>query len=320
VRERLVAIDEDISNKSVATLDQGSKDGAKHMLTISPETPAKLGAMSEFTGRLDAAATRNQSLVCVGLDPWGPSMPTSDIAAFTKAIIDATSDLVCAYKPNFAFFEAEGIEGLRALEATMKAVPSGVPVILDAKRGDIGSTATAYAKAAFEVWGADAVTVNPYMGADTLEPFLAYEDRGVFVLTRTSNPGGRDFEELEVSSDGETRPLYEHVTERAVEWNSKGNIGLVVGATAPDELRRIREIAPAMPILIPGIGTQGGDLQASIRYGMNAQGLGAVINSSRGIIFAGKGPNFADAARAAADKLRSEINVEREKLGFRWRS
>ncbi len=276
--------------------------------------------MSKFTDRLDAAATRNQSLVCVGLDPWRPSMPIDDFAAFTKAIIEATSDLVAVYKPNYAFFEAEGLEGLRALEATMKAVPSGVPVILDAKRGDIGSTATAYAKAAFEVWGADAVTVNAYMGGDTVEPFLEYEDRGVFILTRTSNPGGRDFEELQVTGDGTTRPLYEHVAQRAVEWNTRGNIGLVVGATAPEELQRVREIATDMPILIPGIGTQGGDLEASIRYGMNSKGLGAVVSSSRSIIFASKGPDFAEAARAATEKLRGEINVEREKLGFRWPS
>ena len=284
--------------------------------------------MSNFTDRLDAAATKNQSLVCVGLDPWGPSMPTKDIAAFTTAIIEATSDLVCAYKPNYAFYEAEGIEGLRALEATMKAVPSGVPVILDAKRGDIGSTATAYAKAAFEVWGADSVTLSPYMGGDTLEPFLAYENRGVFVLTRTSNPGARDFEELTIAYDenaamvhgSHSRLLYEHVAERAMEWNTRGNIGLVIGATAPEELKRVREIAPEAPLLIPGIGTQGGDLEASIRYGVNSAGLRAIVNSSRGIIFASSGPGFADAARVATDKLRTEINVEREKLGFRWPS
>lgn len=276
--------------------------------------------MSNFTDRLDASATRNQSLVCVGLDPWRPSMPVDDFAAFTKAIIEATSDLVCAFKPNYAFYEAEGLEGLRALVSTMKAVPSDVPVILDAKRGDIGSTATAYAKAAFEAWGADAVTLNAYMGGDTVEPFLEYEDRGVFILTRTSNPGGSDFEELQVSDGAAVRPLYEHMTERAVEWNTRGNIGLVVGATAPSELERIRKIAPEMPILIPGIGTQGGDLEASIRYGVNSSGLGAVINSSRGIIFASKGADFAEAARAATEKLRGEINVEREKLGFRWPS
>jgi orotidine-5'-phosphate decarboxylase len=255
-------------------------------------------------------------------------MPTNDIAAFTKAIIEATSDLVCAYKPNYAFFEAEGLDGLRALESTMKAVPSGVPVILDAKRGDIGSTATAYAKAAFEVWGADSVTLNAYMGGDTVEPFLAYEDRGVFILTRTSNPGSRDFQDLVVVNNSgkgsapgnRTRALYEHVTERAIDWNTRGNIGLVVGATAPEELEHIRSIATDMPILIPGIGSQGGDLKASVRSGMNVNGLGAIVSSSRGIIFASKGPDFAEASRAAAEKLRKEINVEREKLGFRWQS
>jgi len=273
--------------------------------------------MSSFVDRLNAAAARNRSLVCVGLDPWRPSMPIADIAAFNRAIIEATADLVCAYKPNYAFYEAEGIDGLRALAETIEAVPHGIPVILDAKRGDIGSTATAYAKAAFEVWNADAVTLNPYMGGDTLDPFLAYADRGSLILTRTSNPGGRDFEELPV---GEGTPLYEHVTRRAVEWNGKGNVGLVVGATAPDELRRIRAIAGDMPILIPGIGTQGGDLEAAVRYGMNAKGLGAVINSSRGIIYASKGADFAEAARAAATKLRDEINEVRARLGFRWPS
>lgn len=281
--------------------------------------------MSKFNDRLNAAANRNRSLVCVGIDPWRPLMPIDDFATFTKAIIEATSDLVCAYKPNYAFFEAEGLYGLHALEATMKAIPNNVPVILDAKRGDIGSTATAYAKAAFEAWGADAITLNPYMGGDTIEPFLAYEDRGVFILTRTSNPGGRDFEELPIAyadsvsgAYGHARPLYEHVTERAVEWNTRGNIGLVVGATAPDELKRIREIAATLPILIPGIGTQGGDLEASIRNGVDANGLSAIVNASRSVIFASKGLDFADAARTAAEKLRSEINIEREKLGFRW--
>ena len=284
--------------------------------------------MSQFTERLDDTARRNQSLACVGLDPWLPSMPIDDFAAFTKAIIDATCDLVCAYKPNYAFFEAQGLEGLQALKATIDSVPDGIPVILDAKRGDIGSTATAYAKATFEVWGADAVTLNPYMGGDTLEPFLEYEDRGVFVLTRTSNPGGKDFEDLPIAYEessrvghaGVSRPLYEHVTERAVEWNSRGNIGLVVGATASDELKRIRALAPSMPILIPGIGTQGGDLESAIRYGTDNRGMRAVVNSSRGIIFASKGPDFADAARAATEHLRESINLVRAQAGYSWQS
>jgi orotidine 5'-phosphate decarboxylase subfamily 2 len=255
-------------------------------------------------------------------------MPIDDIAVFTRAIIEATADLVCAYKPNYAFYEAEGLPGLHALKATIDAIPDGVPVILDAKRGDIGSTATAYAKAAFEAWNADAVTLSPYMGGDSIEPFLEYEDRGILILTRTSNPGGRDFQELPIASGegsarahgGTPRPLYEHVVERAVEWNTRSNIGLVVGATAPEEIQRIRGLAPTMPILIPGVGTQGGDLEAAVRYGVDADGLGAIINSSRGIIFAGNGPDFADAARAAAQALRDQINAERDKLGLRWPS
>jgi orotidine-5'-phosphate decarboxylase len=282
--------------------------------------------VSLFTERLDDAARRNRSLLCVGLDPWPPSMAIPDITAFNKAIIDATCDLVCAYKPNFAFYEAEGLEGLRALEATIAAVPDGIPVILDAKRGDIGSTAAAYAKAAFEVWGADAVTVNPYMGGDTLEPFLAYEDRGVLVLARTSNPGARDFEELMLANDAgggsrsTARPLYEYVTERAVAWNEKGNVGLVVGATAPEQLARVRELAPAMPILIPGVGAQGGDLEASVRGGVDERGLRIMIGASRGVTYASKEAGFADAARAAAETIRDSINAELARMGHSWPS
>jgi orotidine-5'-phosphate decarboxylase len=273
--------------------------------------------VSLFIERLDAAARRNQSLLCVGLDPWLPSMPMFDIPAFNRAIIDATHDLVCAFKPNYAFYEAEGLSGLLALEATIKAIKDkGGLVILDAKRGDIGSTATAYAKAAFEAWDADAVTVNPYMGGDTLEPFLAYEDRGTLVLTRTSNPGGKDFEELNVGTEG--RPLYEVVTKRAQEWNTASNIGLVVGATAPSELKRVRELAPDMPILIPGIGAQGGDLEASVRSGVNAEGLRVMISASRGIIYASKDADYAEAARKAAAAIREGINAELGRLGHQW--
>jgi orotidine-5'-phosphate decarboxylase len=274
--------------------------------------------MSLFIDRLDATSQRNHSLLCIGLDPWPASMPISDIAAFNRGIIEATSDLVCAYKPNYAFYEAEGIDGLRALEATIAAVPDGIPVVLDAKRGDLDNTARAYAKAAFGTWGADAVTVNPYMGQDTLEPFLAYEDRGVLVLTRTSNPGAKDFEELELEHDGVMMPLYEHVTARAVEWNDRRNIGLVVGSTAPEELARIRGIAPEMPILIPGVGAQGGDLEASVRGGVNAKGMGILVSASRSVIYASKGSDFAEAARAAATATRDAINAELAKMGHTW--
>jgi orotidine-5'-phosphate decarboxylase len=275
--------------------------------------------MSLFADRLDETARRNKSLLCVGLDPWLPSMAIPDIAKFNLAIIDATADLVCAYKPNYAFYEAQGIPGLQAMEATIREAKwRGIPVILDVKRGDIGSTATAYAQAAFDVWGADAVTLNPYMGGDTLEPFLAYEDRGVFVLARTSNPGARDFEELPVQTTNGTRLLYEYVAANVQSWNAKGNAGLVVGATAPDELQRIRTIAPDMPILIPGIGTQGGDLAASVENGATASGLRAIINASRSITYASKGPDYAEAAREAAQDLRDGINVVRQKLRFSW--
>jgi orotidine-5'-phosphate decarboxylase len=274
--------------------------------------------VSLFIERLDDASRKNRSLLCIGLDPWRPSLPIDDIAEFNKAIIDATHDLVCAYKPNSAFYEAEGIDGLRALEATIAAVPDGIPVILDAKRGDIGNTAAAYAKAAFEVFGADAVTVNPYMGGDTVEPFLAYEDKAAFVLARTSNPGGKDFEELNVESTGGAHPLYERVAAHAMEWNTKGNVGLVVGATQPDELGRVRALAPDLPILIPGIGTQGGDLEASMRNGLDARGRGVLISTSRSVLYASKGADFAEAARAAALELRDAINAELDALGHPW--
>ena len=275
--------------------------------------------MSRFIEQLDAAAVRNRSLLCVGLDPWPPSMPIESIADFNRAIISATSDLVCAYKPQWAFYEAEGIAGIEALQATIEAVPDGVPVLLDAKRGDLGNTAVAYAKAAFETWGADALTVNPYQGRDAVQPFLDYEDSGVFVLTRTSNPGGAELQDLRIRGAGsEERPLYEEVAHRAVAWNDNGNVGLVVGATVPDELARVRATAGSMPILIPGIGAQGGDLEASVRNGTDADGRRALIAASRSVIYASSGADFAEAARAEAERLRSAINAELERMGRPW--
>ena len=275
--------------------------------------------MSRFADRLEAAARRNQSLLCVGLDPVLERMPVGDIASFTCTIIEATADLVCAFKPNSAFFEAHGVEGMRALEATIHAARQRqVPVILDAKRGDIGSTAEAYAKAAFEAWGADAVTVSPYMGGDSLEPFLRYEDRGVLVLTRTSNAGGADFQELRLAADSGGRLLYEQVAQHASAWNTRGNVGLVVGATAPNELGRVRVICPEMPILIPGIGTQSGELQACVRNGVDARGRAAIINVSRAVIYASQGADFAQAARKAAEVVRSQINETLVEMGHAW--
>jgi len=274
--------------------------------------------MPTFVEKLDAAAQRNHSLLCVGLDPTRAQMPIDDTAAFCKAIIDATKDMVCVFKPNIAFFEAQGLPGLHALEQTMAAIPSDVPVILDAKRGDIGSTAVAYAQAVFEQWGADAVTASPYLGRDSLEPFLAYKDRGVFILCRTSNPGGADFQSLQLATEGGAIPLYEHVAMQAQSWNTNGNIGLVVGATAPEELARVRALCPDMPILIPGVGAQGGDVEAAVRNGTDANGRRAIISSSRQVIYASKSADFAEAARREALKARDAFNAMLEAMGKGW--
>jgi len=258
-----------------------------------------------FTDKLLKSARSNNSLLCVGLDPDPELMPPGvSVLEFNQAIIEATYDLVCAYKPNLAFYEAMGVEGLRTLAATVGCIPDTVPVIGDAKRGDIGNTVKAYARALFEGYGFDAVTVNPYLGGDSLEPFLEYEEKGIFILCRTSNPGSVDFQDLKI----EKQPLYEIVARKALEWNKYGNIGLVVGATYPEDIRRLRRICPDMPILIPGIGKQGGDLSAAVRNGVDSNKEKAIINSSRGIIYASKGKGFADAARKAAIKMRDEIN------------
>ncbi len=261
---------------------------------------------------------RNQSLLCVGLDPSQSQMAIPNIAEFNAAIIEATKDLVCAYKPQMAFYEAQGIPGLKALEKTLAAIPSNIPVILDGKRGDIGNTARAYAKAMFENWGADATTVHPYMGGDSLEPFLDYADKGVIILTRTSNPGGADLQGLEVESTAGRGPLYHQVAHMAQQLNTHGNVGLVVGATYPAELGEVRAICPEMPILVPGVGAQGGDLEASIRNGVDAQGRRAIINVSRGIIYASKGANFAEAARREAESMRARITATLQEMDRPW--
>lgn len=252
-----------------------------------------------FFDRLRAAADRNESLVCVGLDPRPEYLPDGDILAFNRRIIEQTADLVCAYKPNFAFYEAQGFRGLEALRHTIDEIhrTTDVPVILDAKRGDVGSTAEAYARGAFEVWGADAVTLNPYMGQDSLLPFLRYTDRGAFVLCHTSNPGAQEFQAMPVGG----QYLYELVAQRATAWNAQGGLGLVVGATYPQELVAVRRIVPEMWLLVPGVGAQGGDLEAIVRAGLRADGLGLIISSSRAII-------CAHDPRQAARDLRNQIN------------
>jgi orotidine-5'-phosphate decarboxylase len=258
-----------------------------------------------FIDKLLAVSKRNKSLLCVGLDPDTESMPKAGLLEFNKAIIDATADLVCAYKPNLAFYEALGVDGLKYLQRTNEHIPDNIPIIGDGKRGDIGNTARAYAKALFVTFGFDAATVNPYLGFDSVEPFIEYNEKGVFVLCRTSNPGAVDFQSL---VDARGTPLYEIVARRAKKWNVHGNIGLVVGATYTEELKAIRQLCPEMPILIPGIGAQGGDLAATVKYGIDVQGEKAIIAVSRQILYASKGKDFAQAARRKAQELRDNIN------------
>ena len=258
-----------------------------------------------FMEKLSGAVQKNKSLLCVGLDPDPELMPDKvSVFEFNRAIIDATADLVCAYKPNLAFYEALGNEGLEALKRTVDYIPADIPVIGDAKRGDIGNTAKAYAQAIFAHFNFDAATVSPYLGFDSVEPFIQYRDKGVFILCRTSNAGAADFQSLQCQIENSHRPLFEIVALRASQWNIHGNIGLVVGATYPEELRLIRQNHPALPLLIPGIGAQGGDLALTVRYGVDAQGEKAIINSSRQIIYASRGKDFAEAARQAASTLR----------------
>ncbi len=262
-----------------------------------------------FIEKLTNATRKNKSLLCVGLDPDPELMPDRvDVFEFNKAIIDATSDLVCAYKLNLAFYEALDDEGLDALKRTMTHIPNDIPVIGDAKRGDIGNTAKAYAKAILSNLNFDAATVNPYLGFDSIEPFIQYANKGVFILCRTSNVGALDFQSLHCKAESGYRPLFEIVALKASQWNTHGNIGLVIGATYPEELRLIRKSHPTMPLLIPGIGAQGGELESAVRYGVNSKGEKAIISSSRQIIYASREKDFAQAARRAASKLQDQIN------------
>ncbi|GIV98754.1 orotidine-5'-phosphate decarboxylase [Roseiflexus sp.] len=265
-----------------------------------------------FFESLDTAARRNQSRLCIGLDPEPARMPdclpkdAEGIYTFCAAIMDATVDLVCAYKPNVAFFEAHGAAGWSALERLVKRRP-GPPLILDAKRGDIGSTAEAYARSVFTTLGADAVTLSPYLGSDALEPFLRHADRGCFILCKTSNPGSGDLQDARLA-DG--RPLYLAVAEMARDcWNTRGNVGLVVGATHPAALADIRRACPDMLILAPGVGAQGGDLETTVRAAAAGDDPRLIVNVSRTVLYADRGANFAAAARTAARQLRDAINA-----------
>ena len=270
-----------------------------------------------FIEKLAGAVRKNNSLLCIGLDPDPRLMPEgTGVYEFNKAIIDATGDLVCAYKPNFAFYEALGEEGMGALRRTIKYIPPHIPIIADAKRSDIGNTARAYATAIFSYLGFDAATVNPFLGFDSVEPFLQYRDKGTIILCRTSNPGAVDFQSLRCETKQGYRPLFEIIADKAEEWNTSSNIGLVVGATYPQELKLIRDKHPSLPLLIPGVGTQGGEMEMVVRYGVNTEGEGAIINSSRQVMYASKGRDFAPAARRVASDLREQIN--RFRTGKTW--
>ena len=290
--------------------------------------------MTSFSDRLLAASEAAQSLVCVGLDVdparmpqvvlrpagGGPTAAQDErvVIDFNRAIVNATADLVCAYKPNIGFYEALGLPGLRALEATVSHIRDVAPecvIIIDAKRGDIGNTVEAYATAMFDVWGVDAVTVNPWGGMDTIEPWLDRGDGGIIVWCRGSNPGAGDLQDLAVDG-GE--PVYMRLARSLADLSTGGNLGLVVGATAPEQLAAVREVCPEPPILIPGVGAQGGDLEASVRNGVDRNGRMAIINSGRGIIYASSGPDFADAARKAAGELRESTNDTLNAMGLGW--
>jgi orotidine-5'-phosphate decarboxylase len=271
--------------------------------------------MSQFIEQLQRAWDSNNSLVCVGLDPEIERFPgqfaeqPSPIFQFNKAIIDATADLVCAYKPQFAHYAAYEAEDQleRTIDYIHRTYP-GIPVILDSKRGDVGNTAERYAIEAFERYHADAVTVSPYLGGDSMEPFFKYEDKGVIILCRTSNPGAGDLQDLEIGG----RRLFHVVADLAARrWNTRGNCMLVVGATYPRELAEVREIVGNMPFLVPGVGAQGGDVAQAVQSGQTAAGAGLVVSSSRGILYASSGENFASAAREATVKLRDQINASR---------
>ena len=275
-----------------------------------------------FSERLQKASSANGSLVCVGLDPDPDLMAIPDVFEFNRAIIDATCDLVCAYKPNFAFYEALGIPGLKALEGTIDHIRSVAPDVVligDCKRGDIGSTNKMYARALFETWDVDAATVNAWGGGDSVEPYLEYEDKGVFVWCRSSNPGAAEFQDVRVPFNGESIPLYEWLAIRSADWNRAGNVGLVVGATYPEQLGSVRSRCPGMPILVPGIGAQGGDLERSIVHGLDADTPNLIISSSRGITYGSQDTlRFQDAARVATVRLRDSINDVLSGEGRSW--
>ncbi|MBU0497750.1 MAG: orotidine-5'-phosphate decarboxylase [Candidatus Thermoplasmatota archaeon] len=270
-----------------------------------------------FNDKLKNIIEKNNSILCVGLDIDAEKIPqylhkidTSPLLTFNHAIIDATHDLVCAYKINLAFYEQYGLEGMQLLHDTLKHIPKDIVIILDGKRNDIGNSAAKYATALYDILHADGVTLNPYLGIDGITPFLKYTDKCNFILCRTSNSSARDFQDLQF----QRKPLFEHVAHKIVSWNKYRNCGAVVGATYPKELKKIREIfGDTIPLLIPGVGKQGGDVEKTIIYGTNSEGKMAIINSSRGIIYADTSEKFAESARETAQTLQTTIN------SFRYR-
>ena len=282
---------------------------------------------SSFTERLQTAEAAHRSLLCVGLDPEPNRFPgawkgdASRIFDFCAAIVDATHDLALAFKPQIAYFAAHRAEDqLERLMAHIRAVAPHVPVILDAKRGDIGSTAEQYAREAFVRYQADAVTLSPFMGFDSIEPYMHYEGKGLILLCRTSNPGGDDLQAQELAG-GEL--LYEHIAALAAgPWNRNGQLGLVVGATYPKELAAVRELAPTLPLLIPGVGAQGGDAAATVRAAWRGDAAGhttapIIVNSSRAILYASASDDFAQAARQVAERTRMELEAARGRVAGR---
>lgn len=270
-----------------------------------------------FQQKLEKAIKKNKSLLCIGLDTDINKIPKQllekedPVFEFNKTIIDNTNNLVCCYKLNIAYYSAEGLKGLESLIKTINYIHDkyiDIPVILDAKRADVGHTSEAYAREVFEQINTDSVTVNPYFGLDSVEPFLKYKDKGIIVLCRTSNPGAGDFQDLII--DGE--PLYIKVAQKITEWNKKhGNCLMVVGATWPEEMKKIRKIAPNMFFLVPGIGTQGGDLENTLKNGLTKEKSGLIIHSARAIIYASSNKDFAEKARVKAKQLRDSINKYR---------
>ena len=279
------------------------------------------GGGKTFFERLRDAAVRKNTLLCVGLDVEPDRLPAAlrargtvgAIVEFNRRIVDATADLVAAYKPNLAFYEALGPAGMEALLRTRELIPPDVPVIGDAKRGDIDNTMRRYATALLDVYRFDCVTISPYLGRDTIEPFASRTERGVYLLCRTSNPGSGEIADLEVrDGSGKSGPLYLAIAERVRSWNSNENLGLVVGATYPRELARVREVAPDLPILLPGVGAQGGLLEESVAAGVDSHRAGLLVNASRQVLYASESDDFPEAARRAAQALRDRINVARE--------